>query len=61
MTKQEPGPETTIDGFVAATLLRKDASGKARIEIPDEGVITVEASKLMSRPQEVDTNVPVGS
>lgn len=59
--KQEPDAEETIDGFVAASLLRKDKSGLARIEIPDEEIITVEASRIVPRPQEVDTNVPVGS
>ena len=58
LNKYEPS-EGTIDGLVAGMLLKKDKSGFALIEIPDEEIIAVPTSGLISRPQEVDTNVPV--
>ena len=60
LTKNQPAAGETMEGLIAALLIGKE-NGDLVVEIPDGEVVIVAKKIALRRPQEVDTNVPVGS
>ena len=60
LNRTEPGAGNRINGLVAARLVKQDGDDLA-VEVPDGEVVMVSTKSAVRRPQEADTNVPVGS
>lgn len=60
ISRNEPSRGNSIEGLVAARLL-KQSKDQLTVEIPDGEVVVVSPEIAVFRHQEVDTNVPVGS
>jgi hypothetical protein len=55
----EPNEGETIEGKVAARVIKANGSGKVLVSIPDGEVIAVRPEQLKRRPQGVSPSVPV--